>query len=66
MKILLNGKSIEINEKITVFTLLLKNGFEPNRVVVELNKKIVKQPLWDVTDIHSGDTIEVLSFVGGG
>ena len=45
---------------------LQETGFDPERVVVEINLEIIsKDRLGDVT-INDEDEIEVLMFVGGG
>jgi sulfur carrier protein len=38
----------------------------PERVAVELNREIVRQPAWETTLIENGAELEVVQFVGGG
>ena len=39
---------------------------EPDRVAVEVNRRIVKQPEWSATVLRSGVEVEIVHFVGGG
>jgi thiamine biosynthesis protein ThiS len=39
---------------------------DPDRVAVELNRKIVRQPEWSGTAVPDGANIEIVQFVGGG
>lgn len=64
--ILINGKQIEHTPDETVEALLLQEGFQLDRVVVERNKQILPKDHYSITVLHDGDTVEVLEFVGGG
>jgi sulfur carrier protein len=37
-----------------------------DRVAVELNREIVPRAQWDDTQLHDGDRLEIVHFVGGG
>lgn len=39
---------------------------EPERVAIELDRRIVKRELWETTVIRDGAEIEIVMFVGGG
>ena len=41
-------------------------GLNPERVAVELNRKIVRRGDWGSTTISEGDRVEIVHFVGGG
>ena len=45
-----------------LFTLQL----EPARVAIELDRRILKAPLWAETVLRPGAEIEIVQFVGGG
>ena len=66
MQIVLNGEMQEISSKCTVFHLLEENAVTLNAAVVELNGKILKQEQWQSTELHLGDRLEILIFMGGG
>ena len=38
----------------------------PDRVAVELNRRIVRRPEWDETTVGPGVALEIVQFVGGG
>ena len=37
-----------------------------DRVAVELNRDIVPRDRWSTTELHEGDQLEIVHFVGGG
>ena len=61
-----NGNEIS-NENIHTISELLQNfSLNENRVVIELNGKIIKKEEFNKVNLNENDTIEVISFVGGG
>ncbi|MFA5276522.1 MAG: sulfur carrier protein ThiS [Candidatus Omnitrophota bacterium] len=66
MSIKLNGKKISFNSGITLYDLLVEEGFIPDRIIVEHNLSIVPKEEWRKIIIAQNDNLEVLSFVGGG
>ena len=65
MKVRLNGEDYE-TKATTVKGLLDELDVHPQRVAVELNLKIIKKAEYEDTELKEGDSIEVVSFVGGG
>ncbi|MCP4119259.1 MAG: sulfur carrier protein ThiS [Desulfobacteraceae bacterium] len=65
MEIKLNGESLNLPQS-TLMELVRHRGLDPGAVVIEHNLKVIDQDAWDTTQINHGDTIELLSFVGGG
>ena len=61
----INGEEKEIAGK-NLLEYLKEAGFEPERVVVELNLDIISKDEFGNTIIQDEDVIEVLRFVGGG
>ena len=61
----LNGEQRELSGK-TVTEILNENGYDPKRVAVEVNLEIVPKSQYDSTILKDGDSVEVVSFVGGG
>ena len=51
---------------LTVAEFLEENGYRTDRVAVEINLEIVRKSDFATTVIKDGDSIEVVSFVGGG
>ena len=61
----INGENVNAAGK-TVAQYIAEAGYNPERIVVERNLVILKQDEFASTVIQDGDTIEILSFVGGG
>lgn len=66
MTIRINGKDEDVIEKETIRTYLQRRGFCETRVAVEQNGVIVPKAAYDTQYIADGDTLEIVSFVGGG
>jgi thiamine biosynthesis protein ThiS len=64
--ITVNGEPRAATEGQTILDLLYQLDLEPARVAVELDRRIVKQPLWSETLLSAGSQIEIVQFVGGG
>lgn len=62
----LNGNEIVLSESVTVKQLLESNGFRPEVVAVEVNGEICPKKQFDNFMLKNDDTVEVVSFVGGG
>ena len=46
--------------------LVEKLGLKPERLAVEINRKIIRKAEWDSTSLSDGDKVEIVHFVGGG
>lgn len=64
--ITLNGDPRRIEGPATLASLLDTLGLDARAVVVELNRRIVRRPNLGDTPVRSGDSIELVHFVGGG
>ena len=62
----LNGKDREIDMGHTVLTLLTELDLHPGMVVVELNREILERERYANIEVHDGDFLELVHFVGGG
>lgn len=60
-----NGASVDAAGK-TVSAYLQETGYELSRVAVERNLSIIPRAQFDSTVLADGDSIEIVSFVGGG
>ena len=65
-KVTINGEGHFFLTPQTLHEVILSLNLEPERVAVELNRAIVKRPLWDSTPVEAGAELEVVQFVGGG
>ena len=66
MKVIINGEEREVSPDVTVSGLLREIGTEETRVAVEVNLEVVPRQEYSRTRVREGDSIEVVSFVGGG
>jgi thiamine biosynthesis protein ThiS len=66
MQLTINGICKKFSTQLTVQQLLVELGLSPERVVVELNRNILTTEKHSSTELKSGDTIELVQFVGGG
>ena len=66
IQVRLNGKDRDIEPGQTVHALLESLELHPGMVVVELNKQILPRDTYQERQVHSGDTIDLVHFVGGG
>ena len=69
MKLHINGEERNFSDgpaPFTLATLVEALGMKADRVAVELNRDIVPRDRWLQTQLHDGDRLEVVHFVGGG
>jgi sulfur carrier protein len=65
MTITVNGDSREVAAGMTVAQLLEQLEFAPRNVAVELNRRLLRSERYE-TALKDGDTVEIVTFVGGG
>lgn len=61
----INGEEWNIAGK-TIAEYLATTQYDPKRIAVERNGSIVPKPQYPSTVLENGDSVEVVSFVGGG
>ena len=61
----INGTELDVAGK-TVTEYLVTTNYDPRRIAVERNGDIVFKSQYDVTVLEDGDSLEIVSFVGGG
>ena len=61
----INGEELNIAGK-TVAEYLATTKYDPKRIAVERNGDIVPKAQYGETVLKDGDSVEVVSFVGGG
>jgi thiamine biosynthesis protein ThiS len=62
----INGEEKEIEAGLQVSDLLRLLELKPERLAIELNRRIIRRAAWASTEISEGDKIEIVHFVGGG
>ncbi|MDB5354344.1 MAG: thiamine biosynthesis protein ThiS [Phycisphaerales bacterium] len=65
MQVKVNGDSRDLPEGETVRTLVIRYNLTPEKVAVELNRRLLRTEKYD-TVLKNGDEVEIVTFVGGG
>ena len=65
MTVKVNGEARELPENETVRALVARYNLTPEKVAIELNRRLVRADKYD-TPLKEGDEIEIVTFVGGG
>jgi len=66
MHIMINGQKKEIFAAQNLREIVDRFSSNPAALIAEVNGAIVKKAQWDAVSVNDGDTIELVSFVGGG
>ncbi len=62
----MNGEKRDLPTGETLMALVIQMGLKPDRLAIELDRKIIKPAEWDRIEIRDGAEIEIVHFVGGG
>ena len=65
MRLVINGEERKYTAAM-LDALIEELGMKGDRVAVELNREIVSRESWSSTELHDGDRLEIVHFVGGG
>ena len=60
-----NGEKVEAVDT-NLAEYLEEKAFDIKKIAVEINGEIVPKSKYSETVLHDGDSVEVVSFVGGG
>ncbi len=66
MLITLNGQKKQIEDNTSLKELITSICKNPKHIIAELNEQIIKSNFWDSTPLKNEDSIELVTFVGGG
>jgi sulfur carrier protein len=66
IQVAVNGETKTVPAGLSVLGLLRWLEIDAERVAVELDREIVRQPLWDSAQVAAGAQLEIVQFVGGG
>ena len=61
-----NGKQVALETPVTVLEFLQQQGYNAQRVAVERNGEIIRRADFEKELLRDEDTVEVVTFVGGG
>jgi thiamine biosynthesis protein ThiS len=65
MRLNVNGEKID-TVAVTILQLLQEKEIKPERVAVEVNLKVLRRTDFERHQLHEGDVVEIVYFVGGG
>jgi thiamine biosynthesis protein ThiS len=66
LEIVVNGEARRASAGQTVLSLIEELRLAPDRVAVELDRRIVKRSEWATLVLPPGAQLEIVQFVGGG
>lgn len=66
MKITVNGQSIEVDDQCTLSDLIDRYDLTDRPCAVEINRQLVPKARHGEQGLTTGDTIELVTLVGGG
>jgi thiamine biosynthesis protein ThiS len=66
ISIVLNGETRAAHAGDTISDLVRALDLDPERLAVELDRRIVKRAEWATTVLSAGAALEIVQFVGGG
>jgi thiamine biosynthesis protein ThiS len=62
----INGEKENVENEISIKSLLLNRNINPNIVACELNLKVIRRAELDNVKLKEGDVLEVIRMIGGG
>ena len=66
IKINLNGKTLFLSKDTSLFKVIKKTKLQPNKIAIELNRKIINKKNMSKIFLKNKDKIEIVHFIGGG
>ena len=66
MILTVNGQQKKFDSSPDLNVLIHMISKNPEHVIAELNGVIIKKNMWGKTPLSDGDTVELVTFVGGG
>ena len=64
--IVLNGDPRQVPQGENLAGLVRALDLDPERLAIELDRRIVKRAMWAATALVAGSQVEIVQFVGGG
>ena len=66
IKINLNGKTLFLSKDTSLFKVIKKTKLQPNKIAIELNRKIINKKNMNKIFLKNKDKVEIVHFIGGG
>jgi thiamine biosynthesis protein ThiS len=64
--VVVNGEERSVRSGATIADLIRALDLDPERLAIELDRRIVKRAEWPATTLTAGASLEIVQFVGGG
>jgi sulfur carrier protein len=65
-ELIINGKKIDLPTGISITELLRQLNLDRDKIVIEVNFKLISKDQYASTLLKQDDQVEIISFVGGG
>jgi sulfur carrier protein len=62
----LNGEPYALSGDASLVALIERLKLKRGRIAVEINQAVVPKADWESVELHPGDKVEIVNFVGGG
>ena len=66
MLVIVNGEKVFLSAQLSIAEFLQQQDYRTERIVTELNGRIVCRESYGGIVLKDGDKLEIVSFVGGG
>lgn len=66
MNVIFNKQELCVDDNLTLWSLLERQGIKPEGIAVAINNKIVRKVDWEQTAVSQGDKITVIQATYGG
>ena len=66
MKIVVNGKDLEVTDGLSVEALLTHLGVKRQYTAVAVNREVTPKSVYEATVLREGDRVEIVRPMGGG
>jgi thiamine biosynthesis protein ThiS len=67
VQVLINGESRDFSAtSLRLSELIEELSLAPQRIAIEINRRLVRRAEWNETEVRDGDRVEIVHFVGGG
>ena len=63
---IVNGEKITLQAEMYLKAFLETNGYDPSKIAVEKNGRIIAKSSFESEILSDDDTLEIVGFVGGG
>ena len=65
-RMIINGEKQTLLEPVYLNVFLKREGYQKNRIAVERNGEIIPKSEYEKVIVTDSDTLEIVTFVGGG